>query len=120
MSKAIIIVSGLSRSGTSIMMKMLEARGMELVTDNQRKPDSDNPEGYYEYEKIRDLRKDSSPLSDFIKVHMGAVIAVIVFLFFLFNLCGHSVAHAYIGPGAGFAVVSSFLILILSGIILPD
>jgi len=51
----IIIVSGLPRSGTSLMMKMLESGGLELLTDNIRKPDEDNPKGYYEYERVKNL-----------------------------------------------------------------
>ena len=45
----ITIVSGLPRSGTSMMMKMLEAGGMQVLTDNIRTPDEDNPKGYYEF-----------------------------------------------------------------------
>jgi hypothetical protein len=39
------------------MMKMLEAGGMELLTDNIRKPDQDNPKGYYEFERVKQLDK---------------------------------------------------------------
>ena len=49
----IVIVSGLPRSGTSMMMRMLEAGGMKVVTDNVRKPNQDNPKGYYEFEKVK-------------------------------------------------------------------
>jgi hypothetical protein len=51
----IIIVSGLPRSGTSMAMKMLEAGGMELVVDNVRTADEDNPKGYYEFERVKKL-----------------------------------------------------------------
>jgi hypothetical protein len=57
---AIILVSGLPRSGTSMMMQMLEAGGIELVVDYIRKADQDNPKGYYEFEKTKQLDKDSS------------------------------------------------------------
>jgi len=57
MNKEIIIVSGLPRSGTSMMMKMLEAGGLEILTDNRRKADEDNPKGYYELEKVKQLDK---------------------------------------------------------------
>jgi hypothetical protein len=43
----ITVVSGLPRSGTSMMMKMLEAGGIPPLTDNVRKADHDNPGGYY-------------------------------------------------------------------------
>ena len=51
----IMIVSGLPRSGTSMMMKMLEAGGIASYTDNIRTPDDDNPKGYYEFERVKKL-----------------------------------------------------------------
>lgn len=60
MDSEIIIVSGLPRSGTSLMMQMLERGGVEVVTDNLRTADTDNPRGYYELEKIKKLRQDAS------------------------------------------------------------
>ena len=56
----IVIVSGLPRSGTSMMMKMLNEGGLEVVTDNRRTADEDNPKGYYELEKVKQLDKDSA------------------------------------------------------------
>ncbi len=53
----IVIVSGLPRSGTSMMMKMLEAGGIPLLTDHQRSPDEDNPKGYFEFERVKNLPK---------------------------------------------------------------
>jgi broad-specificity NMP kinase len=53
----ITIVSGLPRSGTSMMMKMLEAGGLPSVTDNIRTADEDNPKGYYEFERVKQLPK---------------------------------------------------------------
>jgi len=53
--KPVVIVSGLPRSGTSMAMKMLEAGGMKIVVDNIRTPDEDNPKGYYEDERVKDL-----------------------------------------------------------------
>jgi hypothetical protein len=55
-SQAITIVSGLPRSGTSMMMKMLEAAGLEILTDNLRTADENNPKGYYEFERVKDLK----------------------------------------------------------------
>ncbi len=55
--KPVVVVSGLPRSGTSMMMKMLEAGGMELVIDGIRTPDEDNPKGYYEFERVKQLDK---------------------------------------------------------------
>ena len=49
--KPIIVVSGLPRSGTSMLMLMLKAGGVEIATDNVRRADEDNPRGYFELEK---------------------------------------------------------------------
>ena len=51
----IIVVSGLPRSGTSLMMKMLAAGGFPLLVDGLREPDDDNPEGYFELERVKAL-----------------------------------------------------------------
>jgi predicted AlkP superfamily phosphohydrolase/phosphomutase/tetratricopeptide (TPR) repeat protein len=64
MDRTIVVVSGLPRSGTSMMMQMLEAGGMPLFTDGIRAADRDNPRGYLEYEKTRQLRRDSAWLPD--------------------------------------------------------
>ena len=55
----IVIVSGLPRSGTSMMMKMLEAGGLSVLTDSIRQADIDNPKGYYEYERVKNLEKET-------------------------------------------------------------
>jgi hypothetical protein len=53
----ITIVSGLPRSGTSMMMSALQAGGMPLLTDGLRQADPNNPKGYYEYEVVKKLPK---------------------------------------------------------------
>lgn len=53
--KSIFIVSGLPRSGTSMMMKMLAEGGLQPITDEVRRADDDNPNGYFEFEAIRSL-----------------------------------------------------------------
>ena len=53
-----LIVSGLPRSGTSLMMQLLRAGGIEPLTDARRAADEDNPEGYWEWEAIKKLPKD--------------------------------------------------------------
>jgi hypothetical protein len=53
----VTIVSGLPRSGTSMMMKMLEVGGLPPLTDNLRTADEDNPKGYYEFERVKQLPK---------------------------------------------------------------
>jgi len=60
----ITIVSGLPRSGTSLMMQMLAAGGMTLLTDSQRKPDTDNPRGYCEWEPIKQLPKQPNLIDE--------------------------------------------------------
>jgi hypothetical protein len=63
--KTVVVVSGLPRSGTSMMMKMLEAGGLPILTDNLRTPDEDNPKGYYEFERVKKLNKgDTAWLRD--------------------------------------------------------
>jgi hypothetical protein len=54
------VVSGLPRSGTSLMMKMLEAGGLPVLVDNVRTADVDNPRGYYEFEPVKALKADAS------------------------------------------------------------
>ena len=56
----ITIVSGLPRSGTSMMMRMLEAGGLPALVDNVRGPDEDNPLGYYEFEPVKKTKDDAS------------------------------------------------------------
>jgi hypothetical protein len=62
--KIITIVSGLPRSGTSMMMQVLEAGGMEILTDKIRRSDEGNPKGYYELEAVKRLDKDQSCLDN--------------------------------------------------------
>lgn len=57
--KTITIVSGLPRSGTSMMMQMLMEGGIEPLTDKERGPNIDNPEGYFEYERVKKLPEDT-------------------------------------------------------------
>jgi tetratricopeptide (TPR) repeat protein len=56
--KDFLIVSGLPRSGTSLMMQMLRAGGIEPLTDAKRAADEDNPEGYWEWDDIKKLPKN--------------------------------------------------------------
>ena len=56
----VTVVSGMPRSGTSLMMRMLEAGGLPLLTDGLRLADEHNPRGYFEYEPVKRLAQDSS------------------------------------------------------------
>jgi hypothetical protein len=59
MNKDVItIVSGLPRSGTSMMMGMLEAGGLPVLTDRVRTADEDNPKGYYEFELVKKIETE--------------------------------------------------------------
>jgi hypothetical protein len=61
---AIVVVSGLPRSGTSLAMQMLRAGGYPVLEDSARLPDDDNPRGYVEYEKTLRLWQDASWLHE--------------------------------------------------------
>jgi hypothetical protein len=60
----ITIVSGLPRSGTSLMMQMLVAGGMTALTDGERQADTDNPRGYLEWERIKTLPNDPGCIAE--------------------------------------------------------
>jgi hypothetical protein len=60
MNTEIIVVSGLPRSGTSLMMQMLAAGGVAVVTDAVRAADPDNPRGYLEFERVKTIKEDKS------------------------------------------------------------
>ena len=73
-SPPVIIVSGLPRSGTSMMMKMLEAGGIPVLTDELRTADEDNPKGYYEFERVKAMDKGDT---DWVADARGKVVKVI-------------------------------------------
>jgi hypothetical protein len=61
----IVVVSGLPRSGTSLMMSMLDAAGFPPMQDHIRTADEDNPKGYYEYERVKQMPEgDTAWLKD--------------------------------------------------------
>jgi hypothetical protein len=74
----VVVVSGLPRSGTSMMMKMLESGGLAIMTDGERKADVDNPNGYYEVERVKHLEKDAD--KSWVREARGKVLKVISFL----------------------------------------
>ena len=73
-TKHIFVVSGLPRSGTSMMMKMLIEGGLEAVTDSQRPADDDNPNGYFEFEPVKQLADGQDA---WLKAAQGRVVKVI-------------------------------------------
>ncbi|HEU0295888.1 MAG TPA: sulfotransferase [Anaerolineales bacterium] len=72
--KPIVIVSGLPRSGTSMMMKMLAEAGLPVLTDEIRRADDDNPNGYFELEVVRKLKEGDF---EWLKEANGKVVKVI-------------------------------------------
>lgn len=60
----IVVVSGLPRSGTSLMMQALRAGGLELVSDGQREADESNPCGYMELEAVKALPRGDHSFLD--------------------------------------------------------
>lgn len=68
------IVSGLPRSGTSMMMRMIDAGGIPALTDNIRAADDDNPRGYYEFEPVKKTKEDPSWLH-----HAGGKVVKMVY-----------------------------------------
>ncbi len=59
-SKCVVIVSGLPRSGTSMMMQMIQAGGFTILADDQRLADENNPKGYLEFEPAKRILTDQS------------------------------------------------------------
>ncbi|MCE9620622.1 MAG: sulfotransferase [Planctomycetes bacterium] len=62
--RPVIVVSGLPRSGTSMAMQMLQAGGIPVLTDALRTADEDNPRGYLEFERVKQLKSDKAWLDD--------------------------------------------------------
>jgi hypothetical protein len=75
----VIVVSGLPRSGTSMTMQMLAAAGVETITDGVRKAGEDNPKGYFEDERVKDLYKEEEDRS-WLKEARGKAVKIISFL----------------------------------------
>ncbi|MBK7440596.1 MAG: alkaline phosphatase family protein [Bacteroidetes bacterium] len=74
----IVIVSGLPRSGTSMMMQMMDKGGLDIFTDGIRQPDENNPKGYYEHELVKSLARNKN----WVKDAMGKCVKVISQLLF--------------------------------------
>jgi LPS sulfotransferase NodH len=64
MKAPITVVTGIPRSGTSLMMQLLEKAGLSIHADHQRKGDNNNPQGYYELEAVKGIVKNNSFLQD--------------------------------------------------------
>jgi len=74
----VVVVSGLPRSGTSMVMRMLSAGGVPVVTDGERSADEDNPLGYFELEQVKALGEGERPA--WLAGARGKAVKVISFL----------------------------------------
>ena len=70
----VTVVSGVPRSGTSLVMQMLQAGGLPLLADEGRSPDAHNPRGYFEHDAVKRLRHDAS----FLEKAVGRAVKVVV------------------------------------------
>ena len=70
----IIVVSGLPRSSTAMMMKMLKEGGIQILSDDVKKPDDNNPQGYFEYDLVSKLPEGKT---DWLEEAEGKVVKVI-------------------------------------------
>ena len=75
----VVVVSGLPRSGTSMAMQMLAAAGVPVVTDGIRQAGEDNPKGYFEDERVKDLLKEKEDRS-WVRDVRGKAVKIISFL----------------------------------------
>jgi tetratricopeptide (TPR) repeat protein len=62
--ECLVVVTGLPRSGTSMIMQMLAAGGMGVLSDGLRAADEDNPRGYLEFEPVKKLLTDAKWLCE--------------------------------------------------------
>ena len=74
----VVVVSGLPRSGTSMVMQMLRAGGLTCATDGRRAADEDNPRGYFEVERVKQLHKGGD--RSWMREYQGQAVKVISFL----------------------------------------
>jgi len=75
--RPVVLVSGLPRSGTSMMMQMLEAGGLPILSDSARKADESNPEGYREMERVKELAKGGD--ASWLREARGRAIKIIAY-----------------------------------------
>ncbi len=87
--KYVTVVSGLPRSGTSLVMQMLAAGGMTVLSDGRREADDSNPRGYFEYQRVKNLKADNAWLGE----SQGKAVKIIVQLM------------PYVPPGYRYRVV---------------
>lgn len=60
----ITLITGIPRSGTSLMMQLFKAANVDIATDAIRTEDDNNPKGYYELEAVKGIVKNNAFLKD--------------------------------------------------------
>jgi hypothetical protein len=76
--QSIVVVSGLPRSGTSMMMRMLAAGGVPVLSDDARPPDAANPAGYFEFAPVKELASGGAPA--WLEGARGKAVKIVSFL----------------------------------------
>lgn len=76
LEQSLVVVSGLPRSGTSLMMQMLEAAGIGIVSDQQRVADESNPKGYYEDARVKQLAGSDTD-TRWLTEHLGQAVKIV-------------------------------------------
>jgi hypothetical protein len=74
----VLVVSGLPRSGTSMLMQMLQAGGVPILTDSVRQADEDNPKGYFEFEEVKKMLQDQEGVRGWIEQARGHAVKIVV------------------------------------------
>lgn len=77
-TKPVVVVSGLPRSGTSMMMRMLDMGGLPVLIDHIRTPNEDNPRGYYEFERVKKMPEGDFAWLQDAQEHAVKVLAVLL------------------------------------------
>ncbi|TFG68539.1 MAG: sulfotransferase family protein [Anaerolineales bacterium] len=77
-ARPVVVVSGLPRSGTSMMMRMLDMGGLPVLVDHIRKPNEDNPQGYYEFERVKKMPEGDFAWLQDAQAHAVKVLAVLL------------------------------------------
>lgn len=69
----ITLITGIPRSGTSLMMQLFKAANASIATDSIREEDENNPKGYYELEAVKGIVKNNT----FLKEYDGKAIKIV-------------------------------------------
>jgi len=78
----ILVITGLPRSGTSLMMQIIDKAGVPVMSDGKREKDISNPQGYFELEAVKGIVRDNS----FLDETVGKAIKIVAPLPMFLNL----------------------------------